>query len=115
VKLSAKEIDMTQAYKAFFGGINATCQFGNEGDMDFTKSAEVVIIGNKGSAFAETYLVLDKTNGKLGRATKAADDEITATYYCTDARKIGPNWSIDKCLVSLGFSEVMSSEIQTHM
>jgi hypothetical protein len=93
-----------------------TCQFGNEGERGFNPAANVTPLAVKDGQVGKLYLVVDKTTKMLGKAVKADGcDDVAAELYCTNARRVGQDWSIRQCLDSLGFPEVHESEVHTHL
>ena len=115
---------MTASTNTFQAVVPMTCQFGNPTDTrGFRRSVGVSVLAMQGGLSRPVYLVSDG-EGKIGRASLVRpfmnegvdeEDRIIAELYCTNARKIGPDWSLSRILESLDFSDADDAIISKHI
>ena len=115
---------MTTSTNTFAAIVSMTCQFGNPSDTrGFRRNVGVRLLAQQGGLSRPIYLVSDG-EGMIGRATLvrpfmnegvSEEDRITAELYCTNARKIGPDWSLSRILESLDFSDADDALIAKHI
>ena len=115
---------MTTSTNTFTAIVPMNCQFGNPTDTSgFRRCVGVRVLAQQGGMSRPVYLISDG-EGMIGRATLVRpfmnegvneEDRITAELYCTNARRVGPNWPLSRILESLDFSDADDALIAKHI
>ena len=104
--------------------VNMTAQFGNPTDTrGFRRNVGVRVLAQQGGMLRPSYLITDG-EGMIGLASLVRpfmnegvkeEDRITADLYCTNARRVGPDWPLCRILESLGFEDADDALIAKHI
>lgn len=115
---------MTTSTNTFAAIVPMTAQIGNPTDTcGFRRCVGVRVLAQQGGLSRPTYLITDG-NGLIGRASLvrpfmnegvSEDNRVTAELYCTNARRIGPEWSLTRILESLDFSDADDALVAKHI
>lgn len=115
---------MTTSTNTFIAIVSMTTQFGNPTDTSgFRRCVGVRVLAQQGGMSRPVYLISDG-EGMIGRATLVRpfmnegvneEDRITAELYCTNARRVDPDWPLSRILESLGFEDADDELIAKHI